>query len=460
MDPKKPTKGTAAAAPTEDAASKEDVSQKETPPPDPLEQMRSDQQVLITALGEGSDASQALDRCLSHLDMIDRLILPALEKAGVPEPELRRTMVWHDLARVLLADLRMGQQDGEDRKAEQAVLTQLMTALGRQEAAADSGIFALAATAKADLAEIAPKIKARKDAPQEQAETLQPRTPALNILRLDMFGRQYEIPSEDYPMARNQNDRPRDDDGRFTSGSSGGRSSGRYDRDDDRSSGSGWHGDPRGHAEASRLGWEHRDDRSHGGGRDDDGRRYGRGNGGSDRSRDDQGRFASDDDRRGSRSSRYEDDDDRRYSSRGRDDDDDRGRGWYGDPRGHAEASRLGWEHRRDNDDDDRGYSSRGRSSGNDRSRDDQGRFTSDDDDRGYSSRGRSSGNDRPRDDQGRFASDDGRRGSRSSRDDDDRRYSSRGRDDDDDDRRGHGGWFGDPRGHAEASRRGWENRR
>ena len=25
---------------------------------------------------------------------------------------------------------------------------------------------------------------------------------------------------------------------------------------------------------------------------------------------------------------------------------------------------------------------------------------------------------------------------------------------------RGHGGWSGDPEGHSEASRRGWENRR
>jgi hypothetical protein len=43
-------------------------------------------------------------------------------------------------------------------------------------------------------------------------------------------------------------------------------------------------------------------------------------------------------------------------------------------------------------------------------------------------------------------------------RSDDDRRSSgSRGRDDDD---RGHGGWFGNSRGHSQASRRGWENRR
>jgi hypothetical protein len=72
--------------------------------------------------------------------------------------------------------------------------------------------------------------------------------------------------------------------------------------------------------------------------------------------------------------------------------DDDRGRGWFGDSRGHAEAARRGWEERGDT-----------------------------------GSRGRG-------------------------RDDDDRRRRSRGGRDDD---QGQGGWFGDLRGHAEAARRG-----
>lgn len=166
--------------------------------------------------------------------------------------------------------------------------------------------------------------------------------------------------------------------------------------------------------------------------------------------RDERGRFMSDDDR-GYRRSRY--DDGRSYSSRGRDDD---GRGWYGDSGGHAEAARRGWAERRgenrsfgryDDGDDGRGYRSE------DRDRDDRGRFMSDDD-RGYRSRDYDDDRrgyrtqDRDRDDRGRFTSDD----------DDRRGYRSRSRDDDGD--RGHGGWFGDSRGHAEAARRGWENRR
>lgn len=131
---------------------------------------------------------------------------------------------------------------------------------------------------------------------------------------------------------------------------------------------------------------------------------------GNERPRDERGRFMDENEYRGmrgrnyaSRSRRDYDDDDRRdsaQSSRGYDDDDRRG--WYGDSRGHAEAARRGWDERR------------GRSSDHD------------DDDRGdYRSRG-----------------------SRMS--DDYRRGGERGR--------GHGGWFGDSEGHAEASRRGWDN--
>ncbi len=143
---------------------------------------------------------------------------------------------------------------------------------------------------------------------------------------------------------------------------------------------------------------------------------------------DDRGRSRRDDDHYRSRS-RYDDESDRRYSggreSSARYDDDhrrsgryedDRGHGgWFGDPQGHSEASRRGWEHRRD-DDDYRSSSSRGRSDYDDRDRD-----------RDRYSRGGSH--------------------------DDDRRYSRGGGED-------HRGWYGDPQGHAEAARRGWEHRR
>ena len=163
--------------------------------------------------------------------------------------------------------------------------------------------------------------------------------------------------------------------------------------------------------------------------------------------RNDQGRFMSDrdynDDRGYSRSrSRYDQDDDARYGGRGH-----AQGGWFGDPEGHSEASRRGWEDRqsggrgRNDYYDDRSY----------RSERGGGRSSQDyyDDDRSYNAQNR------PRDDEGRFTSRGGGNYGRYDRDDDDRSYSSRGRGG-----QGHGGWFGDPEGHSEAARRGWEDRR
>lgn len=199
---------------------------------------------------------------------------------------------------------------------------------------------------------------------------------------------------------------------------------------------------------------------------DDDHRGYGRHGGSTYRERDRYGRFMSENGHNGRYSSRH-DEDDRRYSSHR---DDDYGRehshgGWFGDPRGHSEASRRGWEHRRE--DDGRGSYSRSSS-----------RYEDDDDDR-RSSRGHYDDYSHDRGQGGWFGDHEGhseasrrgweyRRGqdergtygrSSSRYGDDDRRY-SRHRDDDHSRDHGQGGWFGDYEGHSEASRRGWDNRR
>jgi len=208
--------------------------------------------------------------------------------------------------------------------------------------------------------------------------------------------------------------------------SSGRGSQSRSDDDDDDRRGSrggrgGWFGDSEGHSEAARRG---RDDR------DDDSRSGGRNGGSGNRSR-----------------SRDDDDDDGRRGGRG---------GWFGDSRGHSEAAHRGWEDREDSRSSGRSQGSGNRS----RSRDD------DDDDRG-GERGR-------RDHGGWFGDSEGhseaaRRGweerdggSRSGGRNESSGSRSRSRDDDED-RRGSGsnrGWSGDPEGHAEAARRGWEHRR
>ena len=185
------------------------------------------------------------------------------------------------------------------------------------------------------------------------------------------FGSRFERDDDRGGQARG--DQPRDRYGRFTEEDRGARyGSGRGDemrpprfRDD------GY--------------YDSRGDRSRwGGARDGDDygdRGAGRGRAGG-QERDEFGRFAGDGG--GSRFGLGRDDDDGRAQGRG---------GWFGDPRGHAEAAREGWRER----DDERGFA---------RGRDEQG-----------------------------------------------------GRDDDDGRGHGRGGWFGDPQGHARAAREGWRDR-
>jgi hemerythrin superfamily protein len=173
---------------------------------------------------------------------------------------------------------------------------------------------------------------------------------------------------------------------------------------------------------------------------------------GYERDRDEQGRFMSEGGG-GRVYSRRDEDDEGRYSSRGG----GRGRGhggWFGGPEGHSRASEEGWEDRRSGG----GYGGGGSGRGRDY----------EDDDR-YSSRGGSRG----RGHGGWFGDPEGHsraseEGWESRRSGGSGGYSGRGREDDDNGRyssrggsrgRGHGGWFGDPEGHSEASQRGWRNR-
>lgn len=393
-----------------------------------------------------------------HVRHEEAQIYPSARGAGDPALDLEVGVAETraDLVKLLLGDLLDPASDPR-RAAKWRVLCEELGALIAAEEAEETGVFARLAAAGVELRP--PGEGADEDRAGGAEATTGGSLPAPRALRLQGAAKGGRLHEESETMRRNTPDRDergrfmsddddrddgrssrasgrqRDEEGRFTSGDDrgdGGRGSRAYGRrrdeegrfmSDDRSSGSsgyrddergyrsrddddrrygarsrdddrrysrdhgqgGWFGDPEGHSEASRRGWEDRDrGRSMASRREDEDRRYGR---------------SYDDDRRRSR-----DDDDRRYSR-------DRGQGgWFGDPEGHSEASRRGWEGRRSDDDDDRGYRARG----------------------------------------GRGGYDDDRRRSRYEDDDDDR-YS---RD------RGQGGWFGDPEGHSEASRRGWESRR
>lgn len=367
-----------------------------------------------------------------HTLLEEEIFYPACREDSGQEDELDEAQVEHDSVKILIADLVHGSPDDHFRDAKFRVLAEQVRHHVREEEQ-DGGILREAQSSGIDTPELARRMSERRDelesgGPLAPTRPISLGRPAQQGSRRDetrrsgrnaeergepRFMKEKEMASyqqyrdrdrddrgrfvghddDDYRSSRRGNERPRDDDGRFVSrGSSrddddregGGRSrmgEQRYrrdDDDDDRQNGrrghGGWFGDSEGHSEASRRGWDNPD---HG------------------------------------RSGWYGDSEGHSQASRRGWENPDHGRsGWYGDPEGHSEASRRGWE--------DRG-GSRGRDY---------------DDDRDH-------------------------RSSRSSRDDD-RGYSSRSsRDDRDDDHRGrHGGWSGDPRGHSEASRRGWENRR
>ena len=401
-----------------------------------------------------------------HTLIEEEIFYPACRQAASDEDPLDEAQVEHDSAKMLIEDLMKGDARDEYRDAKVKVLSEQIKHHVAEEEKPGSGIFAKAQATALDLQQLGQRLQQRKQALQQAAQNGR-----LPLSRPVSFQPGPTGPQQqENTMPRGQNDRDRDERGRFID-------------DDDRGA--------RGYS-AQRGG----ENRSFSNRDDDDDRRYGS-RGSNDRDRDDRGRFMSDDDdgrgygARGSNDrdrdsrGRFTDDDDRSYSARGSDDRDrdDRGR-FTSDGGGYSSRGRSS------RDDDDRGYSSRG---SNDRDRDDRGRFTDD----GRSNASQSGGRDR--DSRGRYASDDdddrryGARGggggdggrgwygdsqghAEAARqgwaerngggararadDDDDRRGGSRSRGRDDDDGRGHGGWFGDSRGHAEAARRGWQDRR
>jgi hemerythrin superfamily protein len=399
-------------------------------------------------------AQQICQELIIHTTLEEEIFYPAC-RDHVDDDPLDEAQVEHDGAKVLINELMSGSPEQPYYDAKVKVLADMIKHHVDEEEKRSEGIFAKAKASGVDTEELAQRLTARKAELAEQAqqngpERPRPRSFTINAMEPDMPQGQYRDRDErgrftseddDYDRggARSRGVRERDGRGRFMS-----------EDDDDRSYGAsrrsgygaayregGYYDDePR---SLGRGQFRDRDERGRFMSEDDDDRSY------STRSRGGYGDWDDEADGRSysSRSrggSRDEDDDDRGGRSRGRG-------GWFGDSEGHSMAARQRGGSRF-HDDDERSFSSRGG-----RERDEQGRFMSDDDDeRSFSSRGGG----RDRDERGRFVSDDddydARRSSRS------QSMRTRRRDDDDDDDRGRG-WFGDPQGHSEASRRGWESR-
>jgi hemerythrin superfamily protein len=404
---------------------------------DPIAMLRADHRRVEQLFGSFEKAGSAEQKsqlakqiCTEltvHTLIEEEIFYPACQ-AHIEQRLLEEAQVEHDGAKALIMEIRAGSPDDQYFQAKVKVLSEEIKHHVQEEEKPGTGIFAKAKEGGIATPELAKRLAERKQELMEEAKAGALGPPETRSFRV-RTNVGMKPASQEHNMARGSSsttERERDERGRFASDDddrdyrrrSSGRSrydddderrfmprrdeEGRFTRsrsrysdddDDDRRGHGGWYGDPEGHSEASRRGWEER-----GGARaryrdDDDDRRYSR-------SRDEEGRFTS------SRSRYAYDDDDNRRDSRAHG-------GWYGDAEGHSEASRRGWEER----------------SGS------RARYRDDDDDRRYS---------RSRDEGGRFTSS----RSRYSGDDNDRRGS-----------RGHGGWFGDPEGHSEASRRGWEER-
>jgi hypothetical protein len=356
-------------------------------------------------------AEQICTELMVHTLLEEEIFYPVC-RGHMEQRLLEEAQVEHDGAKTLIIEIKTGSPTDQYFDAKVKVLSEEIKHHVREEEKPD-GVLAKAKEAGVATPDLAKRMAALKHELMGQAKagTLGP--PETRSFRVRTFAGMHQ-PTQEHKMARGSSmtmERERDERGRFVSDDEDDRdyrrrssSRGRYDDDDDDRRSSGSRSMPARDEEGRFTSSRSRYD-------DDDDRRSSRSR--SMPARDDEGRFTS------SRL-RYDDDDDRRSShSRSRYDEDDhdrRGRGgqrgWFGDPEGHSEASRRGW--------DERGGSGS-------RYRDDDHRRSTP-----------------ARDDEGRFMS------SRS-------RY-----DDDDDDRRGgrgHGGWYGDPEGHSEASRRGWEER-
>jgi hypothetical protein len=341
----------------------------------------------------------------------EEIFYAACREAGVEDSLLDEAQVEHDSAKLLISALLQAQPDGDYYDARMTVLAEYIKHHVGEEEKAGSGIFARARAAKLDMNALGQRLQQRREELMRQAQGGELAAPAPRSFDLQAFNRGTGK-QEQSTMAR-QNDRDRDEQGRFTS--------------------------------------------------DEDDRGGGRGYSARNNERDDRGRFMSDDERGGGGNggNRSPREDESRYSSRGgerggyesRSGSQGRGQGgWSGDSEGQR-GGQEGWESRGRSGSSSRygseedygssrgGYESRSGSQGRG-----QGGWSGDSEGQrggqeGWENRGRSGSSSRQGNDEDYGSS----RGGNESR------GGSQGR--------GQGGWFGDSEGHSRASQEGWENR-
>ena len=325
--------GGSGANPSEDEASSEDKASSEVTAPsegkagesstDPIAMLKTDHrhvEQLFTEFEKADGrrqkkqlAQQICTALVVHTMIEEEIFYPAC-RGRMEQGLLDEAQVEHDGAKALIIEIQAGSPEDEYYDAKVKVLSEDIRHHVREEEKPREGILVKAKESGVATAELAQRLAARKQQLMNEAQT-----GALGRPQTRSFGvginRGESSSSKENSMARGSSaTMERDERGRFVGDDDDDRrrSRSRYDDDDDRRAMRGR--DEEGRFTSSRSRY------------DDDDRRYSR-------SRDEEGRFVS-------TRSRYDDDDDDRRGGRGHG-------GWFGDPEGHSEASREGWEGRR-----------------------------------------------------------------------------------------------------------------
>ena len=356
---------------------------------------------------------QACNALTLHAILEEEIFYPACRDL-IDDTPLDEAQVEHDSAKILINELSAAAPEDAFFDAKFKVLAEQVKHHIREEEGRNDSIFAKLKAAGADLVAIGEKLKARKAELSAEANQgalhaeLRSFTSSANLTKEEDMasyqrGRDYEDRGPSRYRDEDDTGRRRDEHGRFMS-------------DEDRGRERSYRGTPERDEQGRFMsdrerGYSDRDrgyrSSSHGRSPYEDEGYSSSSRGERTPDRDEHGRFMSDDEARGGGYSRGRDyegrDNERDYENERRSSRSAHHGGWFGDPEGHAAASRRGWDER---EGERRSY------------RDEEEQ--------------RSGG----------------------------RRYEQRSRADEHDERRGHSGWFGDSERHSEASRRGWEHRR
>jgi hemerythrin superfamily protein len=273
-----------------------------------------------TARRRAEKSKLAQQICLEltiHAEIEEEIFYPACRE-HVDDPMLDEAQIEHDTAKILLAEIAMGTPTADPYfDAKVKVLGEYIRHHIQEEEKNADSIFAQALEGGVDTAALGEKMMARREELMEQfSEELllpQPRSLHVNLEQEEGVWEQQPARGRGARGGREMEGRGRE------GGESRGREEsrgwqGREERDDERRSarggreeeGRGWRGDPEGHAEAARRGWDEREGEE--------------------------------------RRSRGREEERSAGAGRGRSGEQ---RGWFGDPKRHSEASRRGWEHRR-----------------------------------------------------------------------------------------------------------------